>query len=408
MITLKKNSIGFLLGFPFLLLALTFANAKCEVIFSDDFETGFLSDRWESISSTEPGDAALETRSEHVYAGKRSLRLTAAANDGNSSSAQVTRWFMPGYEQLYYRWYAKFAEDFDQGNFMHWTMIGGNNIHNKYSAFGQAGIQPNGFDFFTTMLEPARNWGEYPPPGAMGFTTSYPDMQAAPGGAYWGNRFQPLVPFVIERGRWYCFEAMVKLNTPGLLDGEQAFWIDGVKILHAKNIRWRDSELLKLNFFWFCVYIHQAIQDNTCWYDDLVISTEYVGPLDGELPDSPQSYDLNFDSKIDIADVILLMLMKRDDPEDGRADYNRDGRNTIADVIQLLLDNFKEKLSLCLNEFLLTDLHPTIHSGNIPPPDLPNYPQNCTLIFSLLPSGTELRFLKTLNRSVPGSPTLRV
>ena len=124
-----------------------------------------------------------------------------------------------------------------------------------------------------------------------------------------------------------------------------------VKILHARNIRWRDSELLmKLNFLWFSVYIHQAIRDNTCWYDDLVISTEYVGPLNGELPSSPQSYDLNRDGKFTVADVILLLFMKRDDPADGRADYNRDGRNTIADVIQLLLDNFEEKLFLSLNE----------------------------------------------------------
>jgi len=343
MITLKKKSLGFLLWLPFILLILTFARAECEVIFSDNFETGSLSDLWESISSTEPGNAALELRPEHVYSGNRSLRLTAVENGGNSSSAQVTRWFMPGYDQLYYRWYAKFDEDFDQGNYMHWSMIGGNKVNDKYSAFGQAGIKPNGFDFFTTMLEPARSDGKYPPPGAIGFTTSYPDMEAAPGGAYWGNSFRPVVPFVIERGRWYCFEAMVKLNTPGLLDGEQAFWIDGTKILHAKNIRWRDSELLKLNFFWFCVYIHQANRENTCWYDDLVISTEYIGRLDEETPVSPQSYDLNLDSKIDFADIILLMLMKRDDPEDGRADYNLDGRSTIADVIQLLLDNFKKK-----------------------------------------------------------------
>jgi len=353
MITLKKKNPGLLLAVPFMLLTLIFANGKCEVIFSDDFESGSLSDLWESISSTRPGDAALESRSEHVYSGKRSLRLTAAENGGNSSSAQATRWFMPGYDQLYYRWYAKFDEDFDQGNYMHWSMIGGNNVNNKYSAFGKAGIRPNGYDFFTTMLEPARSSGKYPPPGVMGFTTSYPDMEAAPGGAFWGNSFQPRVPFVIERGRWYCFEAMVKLNTPGLLDGEQAFWIDGIKILHARKIRWRDSELLKLNFFWFCVYIHQANRDNTCWYDDLVISTEYVGPLDGEPPASPQSYDFNLDGEITTADLLLLMLMKRDDPEDGRADYNRNGKSTIADVIQLLLDTHK-KVSSFLTGLICT------------------------------------------------------
>jgi len=34
-------------------------------------------------------------------------------------------------------------------------------------------------------------------------------------GYYWGNYFYPETPFAIERGRWYCFEVMVKANEPG-------------------------------------------------------------------------------------------------------------------------------------------------------------------------------------------------
>ena len=71
---------------------------------------------------------------------------------------------------------------------------------------------------------------------------------------------------------------MVKLNDVGKTNGEMAFWVDGEQKLHVRDFHWRDSEVLKLNYFWFSVYIHQAVQDNTCWYDDLVISTEYAGP----------------------------------------------------------------------------------------------------------------------------------
>ena len=196
--------------------------------------------------------------------------------------AQVVRWFLPGYDRLYFRYYAKFARDFDQGNHMHWTMIGGSRIDDKYSGMGKAGIMPNGTDFFTSMLDPWRDWKKYPPPGAICFASSWPEMKPGSNNVHYSNHLLPEVPFVPERGRWYCFEVMLGLNDPGRNNGEQAFWIDGKKLLHVKDIRWRDSEILKLNFFWFAVYIHQAVQDNTCWYDDLVISTEYIGPLKAE------------------------------------------------------------------------------------------------------------------------------
>ncbi|HUU29001.1 MAG TPA: hypothetical protein VM123_14425 [archaeon] len=283
LLIVRKKHFALLLALPFLMAYSSGSQALAgEVVFSDDFESGVLAERWEGINSTRPEGLGFETRAEYVHSGKRSLRLTAHENGGNASVAQVTRWFMPGYDRLYFRWYAMFAVDFDQGNLMHWTFIGGSRTDNKWSAFGTAGLRPGGADFFTTMLEPWRNWGEYPPPGALHFYTNYPDMTQAPDGNYWGNHFDPQKPFLPDRGRWYCFEVMVKLNTPGSRDGEQAFWIDGEKILHADSIRWRDSEVLKLNAFWFGVYIHKAVRDNTCWYDDLIISTDYIGPENGE------------------------------------------------------------------------------------------------------------------------------
>ena len=335
----KPAAAAFLL--QFLLAALNFTNARAEIIFSDDFETGIspLPLHWQSISYTRKGDVDIERQADYVHSGKLSLRLTAAANNGEAAVGQVARWFMPGYDQVYFRWYAKFAEDFDQGDLMHWTFIGGNRTDNMWSASGKAGIKPNGTDFFTTMLEPWRNWGEFPPPGAMNFGTYWPEMQAAPGGMYWGNQFQPLVPFVIERGKWYCYEVMVKLNIPGAYDGEQAFWMDGIKIFHQRNIRWRDSDILKLNLFWFSVYIHQSRKDNTCWYDDLVISTEYVGPMEGKATPWWLTCDYNRDGIFTIEDVILLLRMQLYDPEDERGDYNRDGKSTISDIIQMLIDH---------------------------------------------------------------------
>ncbi|MFC1614837.1 hypothetical protein ACFL5K_06020, partial [Gemmatimonadota bacterium] len=71
-----------------------------------------------------------------------------------------------------------------------------------------------------------------------------------------------------------------KCNEPGQKDGEQALWIDGKEILRVQGMRWRDTESLKLNMAIFGNYRGNAKYELTYWMDDLVISTEYVGPME--------------------------------------------------------------------------------------------------------------------------------
>lgn len=271
--------------FPIILAILLQAGpGHCETVFADDFESGVLSRRWNNINFSELARGGYETDPRYVHSGSRALRLTAVDSKGDASGSQLIRWFMPGYDKLFFRWYAMFAEDFDQGNLMHWTGIRGNRTDNKWSGFGKAGIRPNGADFFSTGAEPWRNWGRHPAPGEMSFYSYFPEMEVSSDGVhYWGNQFMPDTSFVVERGRWYCFEVMVKVNTPGKHDGEQALWVDGKKIIQVTGMRWRDSEILKLNAFVLGVYIHQANRDNTCYYDDVAVSTDYVGPM-ADLP----------------------------------------------------------------------------------------------------------------------------
>jgi hypothetical protein len=79
--------------------------------------------------------------------------------------------------------------------------------------------------------------------------------------------------------RWYCLETMVKANTPGQKDGEQAFWVDGERIGRFTGLRWRDTATLKLNCFRPSVYIHDSPQTNRVWMDDMVVATSYIGPM---------------------------------------------------------------------------------------------------------------------------------
>ncbi len=73
-------------------------------------------------------------------------------------------------------------------------------------------------------------------------------------------------------------------------------------------------------------------------------STAYpsLGAYEFEGPVEPvRSCDINNDSKVDISDVIKLLLLGRDNPQNPAADWNGDGEYSVADAISLLLDIIK-------------------------------------------------------------------
>ena len=259
-----------------ILLLLWGAPAMAEVIFSDDFASGVLA-RWDADSVVDDPQR-LRLSEAAAYRGRYGVEIIA--RPGTGAGAKLNKWFYPGYDQVHARWYCKFADDFDQGNHMHFSHLLANRVDNRYSAFGQAGKRPSGADFFTTGLEPWRDWGRYQAPGEMMLYTYHMDMPIDPKmGRYWGEMMRPETPFVLERGRWYSMEMMVRANTPDVADGAQAFWIDGERLAHFEGIRWRDNPALKINDFWLMLYVHQSERVNRVFFDEVVISQEYIGPL---------------------------------------------------------------------------------------------------------------------------------
>jgi hypothetical protein len=112
----------------------------------------------------------------------------------------------------------------------------------------------------------------------MAFYTYYPDMKPDRQGDHYGNMFfsDPIV--TLERGRWYCIEMMVRCNTPGKADGEQAAWIDGKEAVHVTGLRWRDIEELKVHCFRISLYLHDSPRVNRVWFDNVAVSHSYIGP----------------------------------------------------------------------------------------------------------------------------------
>ena len=63
-------------------------------------------------------------------------------------------------------------------------------------------------------------------------------------------------------------------------DGELAAWVDGELYMHFEGLRWRTDERVKIKRFSLGIYIHEARRENVVWYDDVALSTGYIGPLD--------------------------------------------------------------------------------------------------------------------------------
>lgn len=260
----------------------TFCLSGGQVILEEGFESGTLGEGWEK-NTQDTTRLAFEYRPEYVHSGRASYRVTTLDRQGGDMGSNIKFFFLPGVDKAHFRWYGMFDRDFDQGRAMHYVFITGSRTDDRYSPLGKAGQRADGTNFFVTNLEPSVQRGKFSPPGVMGFYTYWPEMKPDPNtGKYWGNRFEPDTPVRIERGRWHCFEVMVKLNAPGGSDGEQAFWIDGDKKYHQTGLRWRDSDILRLNMLNLEIYIHSSTRKNTVWFDDVKISTEYIGPLEKE------------------------------------------------------------------------------------------------------------------------------
>jgi hypothetical protein len=259
------------------------------VVFQDDFESSESLKKYFVIRGLIEGNAELTTDPGLAHSGRGAIQFTAVAQEGGESGVGAVGWLGPiGYDRLYFRRYIRFAADYDQGNLHH---VGGGltgaSATDRWGEMGSAGVRPQGDDHFMSAFEPWRGWGRYPSPGFMFLYTYWMDMKPDRGGHYWGNMLEPAEDerVVLQRDRWYCLEHMVQTNDPGEANGELAAWIDGRLYIHYKGFRWRTTREVKLKRFRVGLYVHRAKRDNTVWYDDVALSTGYIGPAEGSVPE---------------------------------------------------------------------------------------------------------------------------
>ena len=249
-----------------------------DVIFADDFEAGKLGERWDETGNKD-GRVLTLVEPGAVELGRRCLRVEAHL--GHDTGGGLTKWFEPS-GTVFIRFYTKFDPACDYVH--HFVTLRANRGlrgGDKWSGFGGAGLKPEGDERFSTAIEPWGDWGRNPPPGQWNFYSYWHEMGQSRDGKYWGNSFAVPDAPVITRGRWICVEFMLKHNTPGQPDGEQAFWIDGALLGQWKGINWRKTDSLKANALTLESYITDRWTKNptnVVCFDNVVIARRYIGP----------------------------------------------------------------------------------------------------------------------------------
>ncbi len=262
------------------------------VFFADGFESPASSTLYFEMDGLADGRVVYDTAPGAAHAGRGALRFTAPARGGKESGSSAVAWFgTPGYDRVSFRRWIRFAPDYDQGNLNH---VGGwieaTAGTGKWDGMGMAGHKPAGDDWFNASFEPWCDWGRIPPPGAMFLYVYWPEMTRDRDGHWWGNNLTPPPDrrIALQRGRWTCLEHMIIANSPGRADGELAAWIDGRLYEHFTGFRWRNTAGVRLKRLLFGLYVHQAARDNTVWYDDVALSTGFLGPQGQRPVDQPR------------------------------------------------------------------------------------------------------------------------
>jgi uncharacterized protein YjdB len=243
-------------------------------IFSDDFESGSLS-KWDEFNST---TQQVINNSALAHSGNSFMRMTYGVNGGDGK--WLNKYFTQGYTRLYVRLWVRFSTNFGGGTKL--VSLRGSPIGNPQAGVGRAGICPNGRDSFSaTMITELTGADAYP----HKMYAYWQDMWADPNGQCWG-RFGPTsstwrsvytTPMpMYTKGTWHLLEFTAKMNSSaGVADGEQKFWVDGVKYGEWKGVRWGDPAFVNFGI----LQINGSSSDYTAGatldIDDLVLIYDY-------------------------------------------------------------------------------------------------------------------------------------
>jgi hypothetical protein len=242
------------------------------VIFFEDYELpsmDALKDRGWSWSTYVDGVYQLADDPTLAFAGQRCLVKNAI--DGTKGAIMPRD--ISGDGPVYHRVYLKVPEDAPNVRVM--GITGVKDGLPTWKAIGSAGIR-GGESYYCVTLTFQNRDGKYRP-----MWYPYHADQFGPWGSNW------TIDAEIPIGRWFCMEIMVKLNTPGQVegsrdgnrDGELRMWIDGKEVYSRTDIRYRNTEDLRTRMIFDQCYTSRGFSTDAVFLaDNRVVAREYVGP----------------------------------------------------------------------------------------------------------------------------------
>jgi hypothetical protein len=288
-------------------------SADPAIVWMENFEEGSVNVVTSRYESSQSAGMQLVSDVPGKSCGKASMKLTS----GNGVNATDLYKELPGADEWFVRWYAKYQA----GAPWHHTGVwfGGYNPPTPY-ANPHAGLKPNGDDRFSMAIEPVYGVGAPNPRfDTYAYWMQMHSWMDVPSGntAYYGNAVVNQKSFTADDATWVCLEVHMKLNTD-LASGAGAVleiwkndalvqsytdttpvgcWIkdkycpsgaDGPECTNYSNLcakpyvpldqQWRSTSSLPLNYFWPQNYITDTATGSV-QYDDMVIAKTRVGCL---------------------------------------------------------------------------------------------------------------------------------
>jgi hypothetical protein len=193
-------------------------------------------------------------------------------------------------EQLFFRYYLKFDEDWIATS--HGKLPGFSGV---YGSSGKGGYQsrPSEPGWSARMMF-SPNHG-HDSRIDLGYYVYHLGQEEKYGdGLDWNESGQ------LRAGEWYCLEGEVELNTLGLADGALRAWVDGTPAfdLSGLEFRRRSEPEIKIESFWVNVYYggkSVAPHDLGLAIDEVIVDTNRIGCGDDAGITTPAGGDLNGD-----------------------------------------------------------------------------------------------------------------
>src|SRR5438105_8077030 len=277
------------------------------VVFADQFDSytspNQLTNKWDSAYQLQ--HIRIATEAGNFFAGSKALEFSLPISTTEVSNAATKR-LSPEQDTVFLRAYTKFDAEYSVNTSNH----NGLRLSAKYP--GPGVIPPaDGTGFFLFLLQNNIMGSLLAGESAPGYSHLYaywpnqrsnygdhwyPDGFVKPFASGIGNQgdwlafpsqypdFKPMPNFLPERNRWYCYELMVRANTPGQRDGEVKYWIDGELVSDFPNLNIRSLSTLKMDEAHIGLHAMHSERLNKKWYDNVVIATKYIGPMASASP----------------------------------------------------------------------------------------------------------------------------